>query len=420
MTANGQNTHRVLMIAGGSYVHSVVFRQVAYMRESNRYTFSGFGFGKPVGRYGHTDPTTIFDRFESWHEPNGRPRTFSSALRFMPHLAHGLIGRRSVLETRTWKERAVDSAKSGYSNANHRRALDGYDLYHWHCFAPDRLSLLKQLRPNSKVIMTLWGSDLYRVAGVEAYARQFEACGRATVFTMATPEMRATFLAKFGHRWANKVRLLTYGACNLATIDSVRPKSSDVLRSMGVPSGKILVSVGNSAAPGNQHLPALEAIKKLDSDLLKSIAIVIPVTYPAEQAYVQTVRNAIQGFGTSVTILDRYLSDEEVSALRCSINIAVHVPISDQFSAAMCEALYAGAVLITGSWLPYSILRSNNIVFHEVSSISDLTVKLHQVIVNLDSERRLTQCNAKPVWDLMSWETVTPKWLALYDDMLNT
>lgn len=407
------------MIAGANYVHSVVFRQVAHLRESNRYTFSGFGFGKPEGRLGHTDPNTIFDLFDRWQEPTGRPKTFTAAIRLLPHIANGLIGPRQKLETRSWKERALDSAKGEYCNANHRRFLQGYDLYHWHCFVPDRLPLLKQLTPNSKLIVTLWGSDLYRVAGVEAYARQFEACDRATIFTMATPEMRTTFLAKFGQRWAEKTRLLNYGACNLPNIDSVRSRSSEILRNLGIPADKTIISLGNSGVEGNQHIAVLEAINKLTPDLLQTITLVLPATYSAEASYIQKLRETAQRLGTSVSILDRYLTDDEVSALRCATDIAIHVPISDQFSAAMCEALYAGSVVVTGTWLPYSILRSHNVVFHEVADIPSLTTKISQILANLDSERLRVSGNAKPIWSLMSWENVAAKWLTLYDEVLS-
>lgn len=407
------------MIAGANYVHSVVFRQVAHLRESSRYTFSGFGFGKAEGRFGHTAPNVIFDRFEEWQEPVGTPTSFTSALRLLPHIANGLIGPRQRLETRSWKERALDSAKNEYCNANHRRSLSGYNLYHWHCFVPDRLPLLKQLTPKSKLIITLWGSDLYRVAGVEAYARQFEACDRATVFTMATPEMRATFLAKFGHRWAEKTRLLNYGACNLANIDSIRSRSSEILRNLGIPADKKIISVGNSAVEGNQHVAVLEAINRLAPDLLQTITIVIPATYSAETSYMKRLRETAQHLGTTVSILDRYLTDDEVSALRCATDIAIQVPISDQFSAAMCEALYAGSVVVTGTWLPYSILRSHNVVFHEVPDIPSITTKISQILANLDSERLRVSVNAKPIWNLMSWENVTPKWLALYDEVVS-
>jgi len=419
MNVSGENTRNVLMIAGANCVHSVVFRQVERLRKSNQYTFSGFGFGSPNGRVGHTDPSAIFDRFEEWPEPPGRPRGLKSAFQLVPHVAHGLLGHRPPWEARNWKERAIDSATDAFCNTDHRKSLDGYDLYHWHYFAPDRLSLLKQLRRNAKVVISLWGSDLYRTAGIREYAKQFEACSRATVFTVATPEMQATFLAKFGHQWSEKVRLLSYGAHNLENIEAARPKSESVLKELGIPANKILVSVGNSAVPGNQHLAALEAIKKLNPELLQSLAIVVPMTYSAPPGYTEKVREAASEIGTTVSIVDQFLSDEAVSALRCSTAIAIHIPISDQFSASMCEALYAGAVLITGSWLPYSRLRSNKIVFHEIAAVSDLTAKLNQVVSDFPSERSRAAQNAKPIWDLMAWERVTPKWLALYEEVLS-
>ena len=419
MQANG-DARKVLMLAGADYVHSVVFRQVERLRKSDRYTFSAVGFGKPGGRLGHTDPGALFDRFEQWPGPAGHARTLHSVIQLVPHITTAVLAPRWPGESRNWKQRALDNAKSDVSSSKYRDLLEGYDLYHWHCFAPDRLAVLRKLRRNARVIITLWGTDLYRTAGIEEYIKQFEACQHATVFTMATPEMQATFLAKFGHQWAQRTRLLNYGACNLDKIDVVRQHSSNILKELGIPADRIVISVGNSAAPGNQHVAILNEIEKLNPELLRKIAVILPMTYAAEPAYLQEVREISHRLGTAVAIIDRFLSDEAISALRCSTDVAIHLPISDQFSASMCETLYAGAVLITGSWLPYSRLRSGNVVFHEIAGVPELAAKLSEVITNLPAERIRVQQNKQPVWDMISWESVAPKWLALYDEVLNS
>lgn len=411
---------RVLMVAGAEYVHSVVFRQVEHLRESNRYTFSGFGFGRPKGRSGHADPTALFDRFDAWPGPAAQPRTLKSRVQLLPHVVYGLLEKSVSRESRTWQERALDSATNRLSLSHYRSCFADYDLYHWHCFAPDRLPLLSRLPRGSRVIVTLWGSDLYRTAGIREYARQFEACHHTSVFTMATPEMQTTFLAKFGQQWAEKVRLLSYGACNLDKIDAARRERAQILRELGIPGDKIVVSVGNSAVVGNQHIPVLEAINNLDSELLRKLTIVLPMTYSADPEYLRRVRSISTQSATSITILDRFLSDEAVSALRCSTDIVIHVPISDQFSASMCEALFAGSVLITGAWLRYNQLRSSGVAFHEIGTVPEITQKLNDVVANLELERARAGQNAKPIWEMMAWENVTPKWLALYDEILRT
>ncbi len=411
---------RVLMVAGAEHVHSVVFRQVQYLRKSKQYTFSGFGFGKPQGRPGHADPGELFDRFDPWPGPASQPRDLKSRVQLLPHVAHGLLARNAARESRTWKERALDSATNRLSHSRFQRFVGNYDLYHWHCFAPERLPFLSHFPRGARVIVTLWGTDLYRTAGIWEYARQFEACRHTTVFTMATPEMQTTFLAKFGQQWAEKVRLLNYGACNLDKIEAARHARAQVLRELGIPVDKIIVSVGNSAVAANQHIPVLEAISKLDSELLRKLAIVLPMTYGADPEYVRKVHSITAQSATSITVLDRFLSDEAVSALRCAADIAVHVPISDQFSASMCEALFAGSVLITGAWLPYNQLRSSRVAFHEIGAVPEITQKLNQVLANLELERARAGQNAKPIWEMMAWENVTPKWLALYDEILKT
>jgi hypothetical protein len=407
----------VLMIAGANFVHSVVFRQVEWLKRSQRYMFSGLGFGVAEGRRGHAEPEMLFERFAQLPPRVGRPRDVKSAIGLLPHMAAALISRPSLTECGTWKQRSLDRATDRRVRPFFQELFTAFDLYHWHYFGAERLSILRHLPPGGKLIVTLWGSDLYRTAGIQEYVNQFEACKKVTVFTMATPEMREAFLAKFGRHLAEKVRLLNYGACNLDNIDRVRQQRACCFKRFGIPAGKIVVCIGNSGVAGNQHVPALLAIGEIEPQLLNKIALVLPMTYGLHASYSNEIREAASKVRAPVIVIDEFLTDEEISLLRCCTDIAIHVPVSDQFSASMCEALYAGSVLITGSWLPYSRLRMSDVVFHEIAAVEDVGRKLAQVIQNLECEREKVSGNAEPIRQLMSWQQVTQQWLALYDQL---
>lgn len=405
------------MIAGANFVHSVVFRQVEWLKRSARYSFYGLGFGASEGRRGHVEPEILFDRFDQLPAPVGRPRDLKSALELLPHVTASLSMRSSPPDDSTWKQRTLQRASDRRARPFFERLFTTCDLFHWHYFGPERLPLLRHLPARAKLIMSLWGSDLYRTAGIQEYVRQFEACKKVTVFTMATPEMRETFLAKFGRDLADKVRLLNYGACNLETIDRVRERRACGLTRFGIGAGKTVVCIGNSAVAGNQHIPVLRAIAEVKPELLTRIALVLPMTYGLHPDYASEVRQEAAKVGAPVAIIDEFLSDEEIALLRCCADVTIHVPVSDQFSASMCEALYAGSILITGSWLPYSRLRMNHVAFHEIAGVEDVGRKLTEVIENLGCERKRVSQNAEPIRQLMSWDTVTDQWLALYDQL---
>ncbi|HVW83833.1 MAG TPA: hypothetical protein VHB50_04105 [Bryobacteraceae bacterium] len=230
--------------------------------------------------------------------------------------------------------------------------------------------------------------------------------------------MRETFLAKFGWEWESKIRIVNYGS-ELATVSSARPLKDRFRLEHNIPAERICVCVGNSASVGNQHLRVLAALARMSPEKLARLVVVVPMTYGATPAYLEQVRRAAQAHPATVVLLERFLTDAESAALRWSTDVLVHVPVSDQFSASMCESIYAGSVLITGAWLPYSRLRLAGIPYHELEDIACLPERLDEILDNIESERQKAIAAAPKMWDLMAWESVIPRWIRLYREILD-
>lgn len=404
---------RVLMMAGAAFVHSVVFRQTEHLRKDGRYRFSAFGFGVPMDRPGDADPANLFEDYHPYPQSIEKHRYLRHAASIIPAVLPSF----DPAEPQSWRERVSERARHTYHGSSLRTGLSHYDLYHWHCFEPSRLPLIRFLPSDAKLIVTLWGSDLFRTAGLQAYARQLAACPRVTAFTMASREMRETFLSKFGRELASKVRLLNYGACNLSLVAGGRVDREKFLAQCQISADKTIICLGNSGSPANQHVEGLKAIALLPSAILDRIAVLVPMTYGRNSAHMEAVKRQASQLSCRVHILEEFLEAWQMAALRASADITIHIPLSDQLSAAMCESLYAGSVLITGGWLPYSPLRVNGLHHHAIEELNGLPAKLASVIHQLDTERTQAALTSTRVWNMIAWESVTPHWLALYDEI---
>ena len=84
---------------------------------------------------------------------------------------------------------------------------------------------------------------------------------------------------------------------------------------------------------------------------------------------------------------------------------------SDAFSGTMIEYLYAGAQVITGTWLPFGKLRRAGIDFTEVEDVLDLNSSdlLHSRL----SENQLIRVKA-----LISSSAPGKHWLAMYQKII--
>lgn len=70
------------------------------------------------------------------------------------------------------------------------------------------------------------------------------------------------------------------------------------------------------------------------------------------------------------SIIEDFLSEEQVSALRLIGDVFIQLQTTDALSASTQEHIYAGARVIVGSWLPYSFLLENGVCFETVSDVS--------------------------------------------------
>ena len=96
-------------------------------------------------------------------------------------------------------------------------------------------------------------------------------------------------------------------------------------------------------------------------------------------------------------------------------DIMVHVQTTDQLSSTMLEEMYAGSVVVAGSWLPYASLHNKGIFFLDTDSIDGLSGILEEVIVNIDEYKLKCKDNASLVYENSSWESVSGKWYNMWN-----
>jgi len=102
--------------------------------------------------------------------------------------------------------------------------------------------------------------------------------------------------------------------------------------------------------------------------------------------------------------------------LRLSTDIAVNIQVSDAFSATVQEQIFAGSIVIAGSWLPYSLLKEQGIYFVETGPDS-----LAESIENCIAEFKVSQAecinNRERIRILSSWQSAVTDWVNIYSEL---
>jgi glycosyltransferase involved in cell wall biosynthesis len=297
------------------------------------------------------------------------------------------------------------------------RRFDGFDLYHLHTLFVKGLWQLDLIPLEKPIVLSIWGSDLLRVAGEYEYGRQLAALRRASLVTVQSLELREILLAKFGRELGPKVRLTTFGSARLPLLKT-RPSDArlDAFRAeQGIPKREFTVVLGHAATPFDRHLEMLAALSRLPDAWRDRIAFILPMAYGGKSDYVDSVRATIAKSPLNAVVLPAMLNDEQIVCLRHLSDAMVYLPESDALSGSVQEAIYAGASAVVGSWLPYNTrLRRSGVFYRDVVSFDELPLMIVEALSNRAADREAIARSRPAIEELSDWSKCVRGWLSVY------
>jgi len=294
--------------------------------------------------------------------------------------------------------------------------LPMYDYVHFHFLIVDSGFLATQVKNylETKVIISIWGSDYYRVK--ERDKKYFiNACYEANKITFANEQTRDDFIEDFEWKKDN-LSICRFGLAPIEILKKMDKSKGQCKQDLGWDSNKLSITVGYNSNPAQQHQKIIEQFT--NSNLLRykdKVELIFPLTYGGTESYKDQVEKLINKSPFEYKLYRNYLSDEEVAEIRLASDIMIQLQKTDQFSGSMQEHLYTGDIVITGSWLPYQTMKDYGAYLLEVDKIEELVGLVPKVIDNYEGYKKKTDKNADAIERLSSWETNIQDWIALYN-----
>jgi hypothetical protein len=264
-------------------------------------------------------------------------------------------------------------------------------------------------------VITVFGSDFTRLS---TFRRSMMApvFGQATSITFANPATMEAFRLHYGFP-AEKLSLCRFGLEPLERLMKISTLSvAASLSALGLPAGKTIITVGYNFNSIQQHLPVMQALSN-SHELLKrkeALLFVFPLTYGTEKEYLKKLKQALETFPYPFITFESYLSEEDNAHLRRSSDIMLQMQQHDQFSGSMQEYLFAGCLVITGSWLDYRVLSDEGAYFRSVGALSEVGAELNLCLDHLAAEKLKCKANEAVISRLSSWNETMPGWMNLY------
>lgn len=273
------------------------------------------------------------------------------------------------------------------------------------------------IREKTKLLnLNVGGSDFYRADREKReYKRKLIMC--ADRITAETEKTVQEFRAYYRKETIDKMGLLPFGIEVLDWINASRTCDRNKLKEkFHIPLNKIVITCGHNAIEEHQHIKMISVLKQLPKNIKELIVCVFPMTYPQNKKdYINSVQAELEGSGLEHVVLTEFMNFQSMAEYALISDIMIHVQTTDQLSSTMLEEMYAGSIVIAGSWLPYQSLHDMEIYFLDVDTIPEVTMVLEDVVANIENYKEKCRGNSEIVWNHSSWDELAPKWRALWD-----
>lgn len=294
-------------------------------------------------------------------------------------------------------------------------ALGHFDYLHVHQVNRSlSLSLFLCHHQFSKIIITYWGSDLYRNNGFKAL-QTVPILNVSDKITMITDDMQDYFNRRnwLFRRNSKKISVIDFGSLLYDYIEAINSRK-DCKIFFNADPNKVILVIGYNGTPDMQQLLTLESITSFLSYYGKDIHIIVPA-YGIEQDRYTYINKFLSNFEVDYSIYTDFMSPEIVAKLRVACDIFVHPQTTDALSGTMLEYLFSGSIVINGAWLKYSILDKEDVYYKTFDSFENLSDILVETLNNFECELYLSSQNKEKIAKISSWKYLKEKWLALFD-----
>lgn len=288
-----------------------------------------------------------------------------------------------------------------------------YDYIHIHLAKAQYLFIwpFVKLRSN-KVAVTIWGSEFLRANKRKRFVLGFM-YKRADILHCTNKELRISIIEYYKIS-PEKVVAVPMFLENLSKIDNTNANQYEIKKEFGWDSTKLQIVIGYNYNEGQQHLTIIDEFLRLDQNILNKVELVFPITYGTNKDYQKKIISKANKVNCKSFFYTSFLSDVEVNKIRKAGDIFINLQITDQYSATFVESLFAGNIVITGSWLKYDQLKEAGVYFIEIGAISEINSCLKYILENHENILGKVQQNKGLIRELFDEERLANMWIELY------
>ena len=300
-----------------------------------------------------------------------------------------------------------------------KRGLYNIDVlnFHFHEGLCDRL--ITYLRANdTKLIISIWGSDLYRISDKTKEKRQ-KVYPQVDLIHVESPGVKKDFLNTYQID-ERRVVSCNFGVYLFDNINRLRNDKDSIIEKM-LPKeakDKIIVTCGYNARKGQQHAIMIEQLNSLPEAYKKRLFVVFPLTYTVSyDSFLDEIEDELKDFDIPYYCFREKLPVDDLAKLRILSDVVINIQISDALSSSLVEYFYAGNIMLLGDWLPYEFLKEEYDIHYIPIKISNISEKVRYVVDNYMNEIEEANNNIEKTYRLSGWPSVSQRFRDIFHEV---
>lgn len=299
------------------------------------------------------------------------------------------------------------------------KSLGNFDFLHMHYVSYYFCPIIYLFRKKFKfIILSYWGSDLLR-SSLFKRLLTLPLINHSKKISFMTQDM-LDYFGRLSYPFKKniiKCSVEDLGSLYCEKIDScIRMLSIEkkyIYNYFGLQSQKKTIVIGYCGRKEMRQYETINSLLQLPKKVLSSIQLLIPA-FGITSELKSKIENLCNENNLSYHIYDKFMDFNEIPKFRCISDIFIHAQTTDALSAAMLEHLYAGSIVLNGSWLKYTILQKHHVKYFQFSNFEELPNSLIDILNNYDVIKEEMQENRSKLVVLLSWEHYRSLWLNLY------
>ncbi len=226
---------------------------------------------------------------------------------------------------------------------------------------PELFFVLHDLKKHSsKLVLTPWGSDVYRIN--KYFKKLAQKIYDAADYVTGPDDRFTRDFTKIFNIPQQKIVHVDLGVEPIEYIIEHKNliAADEAKRLLGV-EGKYVITCGYKAMSGHRHVEMIEAIRQVKDRLPDNLVLFFPLTYPQDPAYVDLVRAKVNECVLNAVYFDHFLELPELFQLRQATDLFVHIQPTDASSGTLYEYILCEKKILNGAWLQYPEIEKEGV-----------------------------------------------------------